>query len=495
VRTWFYACLWLALAACSGGDGAGSQGKKAGDAAGTGAGAGAGQAGNTTAQAGQTAGNSGGADASVGVGQAGTGSFGQLIPRTEFCARAPGSGIQVPDARASTASAASTDPDAVAVCTGDLAKRTFRFGLCSCQDLILNGTLTTDAFNSARATTSKDGSVGVRTRMEATSLFNIGGSLWVAGLDAAAQPVFQISGSNAIAGEMRVGGDLDGSSFLTVSRDAYVSGNIGTSVLGTVVGSLHQPSGAAIGGTTAQGGVKNEPVTIDDPCNCDKPLDVETIVSAFATVNDNAASGIATTALIAPSGTALTLECGRYYFEGIDVGGTTTLHLTGRTAIFVKGDFKATSLLTLQLDPGAELDLFVTGNIVINGASDFGSKNAPARIRLYVGGTEITLVSLATLGANIYARRATVTANGTLSVWGSLYANRVDITTLADFHYDTAILETEGCEPPDLGCTDCQSCSGGSCIDSVCAPCRNDADCCAPLGCSNGACVPINGPE
>jgi hypothetical protein len=269
-----------------------------------------------------------------------------------------------------------------------------------------------------------------------------------------------------------------------------VAGDFGASVFATVNGKLHQPSGAAIGGATARGGLQAEPVTVADPCNCDRPLDIDTIVSAFQTQNDNAASGIAHDALIAPAGTNLTLECGRYYFEGVAIGGgTTTLHLQGRTAIFVHGDFNVESLFSVQLDPGAELDLFITGNVALSGASDFGSKNTPAKIRLYVGGTKVELISLATLGANIYARSATFTANGTLSLWGSLYADKIALTTLADFHYDSAILETEGCEPPGQACVDCQACSGASCIAGTCAACQSSADCCAPLACREGACV------
>ena len=455
---------------------------------------GVGSAGTTSIQ---TAGTEAGTSSPVGAADSGIPtSFGEDVPRDQFCARAPNSGVKVPEPRAAIShDPGITAPDQDRVCTGDLAKRTFRFGLCTCQDLEANGTLTTDAFNSTTGSLSKDGSIGVRTRMAATTLFTINGSLWVGGLDGAAQPVLSVSGSNGITGELHVGGDMGGSSFLDVGADAFVNGSIPSGSFATVHGKLHIPSAAAAGSTNAVGGVVAEPVSVPDPCNCDAPIAVATIVAAFENENDNGASGVDKSALIAPTGANLTLECGRYYFEGANIGGTTTLHLKGRTAIFIKGDFEATSLLTLTLDPGAELDLFVTGNVTINGTTDFGYKNAPARIRMYVGGTEVTLVSLATLGANIYARSATVTANGTLSMWGSLYADRIALTTLADFHYDSAVMDTEGCEPPTQQCDSCSSCSGGSCVGGVCSACVTSADCCAPLVCDNGACVLIDGPE
>jgi hypothetical protein len=483
----------LLVTACSGSTeaprGITPQGGSGGAQAGTGGAGGSGSGG--AAGAGGSAGL--GMAGSSGIGTAGSGGVGSLAPRDQFCARAPGSGISIPDPR--VAASEPEAPDAEQVCTGDLAKRTFRFGLCTCQDLEANGTLVSDAFNSSTGSSSKDGSIGVRTRMKATTLCNIGGSLWVAGLDAAQPPVLEIAGSNIVAGELRVGGDVAGSTFLDVGADAYVAGSIGGSVFANVIGSLHLPNASAVGAATALGGIVEEPVTVADPCHCDAPLDVAAIVGAFRNLNDNAASGVDDNALIAPAGTNLRLDCGRYYFKGVNVGGATTLHLTGRTAIFVDGDFTATSLLSLQLDAGAELDLFVSGNVMLDGISDFGYKNAPARIRMYVGGSQITLVSLATLGANIYARSATVMANGTLSVWGSLYANRVLLTSLADFHYDSAVLETEGCEPPGQPCQDCHACSGGSCVAGACAPCQSSADCCAPLACKAGACVPLNGPD
>jgi hypothetical protein len=172
-------------------------------------------------------GGSGGIGGVSGAAGTGTGTgFGQFVPREQFCSHAPGSGISVPDPRLAMASDPQVDaPDVEQVCTGDLAKRTFRFGLCTCQDLAANGTLTTASFDSRTSAGGKDGSVGVRTRMAATSFFTIDGSLWVAGLDGAQAPILEVNGVNSVAGELRVGGGVDGSSFFNVGKDAYVAGN------------------------------------------------------------------------------------------------------------------------------------------------------------------------------------------------------------------------------------------------------------------------------
>src|SRR4029079_4238590 len=129
--------------------------------------------------------NAASSSGATGSGDAGT-RFGQDTPREPFLSAAPESGISVPDPRLAITKDPEVDgPDTEQVCTGDLAKRTFRFGLCTCQDLEARGTLTTDSFDSDTGAVAQDGSVGVRTRMDPMTLFDIGGSLWVAGLGGA----------------------------------------------------------------------------------------------------------------------------------------------------------------------------------------------------------------------------------------------------------------------------------------------------------------------
>ena len=74
----------------------------------------------------------------------------------------PGTGIAIPGTRE---------------CTADLGKKTFLFGLCSCTDMNVGGTLTTDSFNSTTGVKAQSGSVGVSAGWTATTFFNIGGSL------------------------------------------------------------------------------------------------------------------------------------------------------------------------------------------------------------------------------------------------------------------------------------------------------------------------------
>lgn len=72
--------------------------------------------------------------------------------------------------------------------------------------------------------------------------------------------------------------------------------------------------------------------------------------------------------------------------------------------LYVDGDMSATSGLNINLDPGAELNLFVAGSLTTQGAANFGSEATPSKVRTYVGGNRhVGLGSATTFGGNLYA--------------------------------------------------------------------------------------------
>src|SRR5207253_2964050 len=100
-------------------------------------------------------------------------------------------------------------------------------------------------------------------------------------------------------------------------------------------------------------------------CDCDakRLIPITDIVQAHrAPNNDNAAIGLDEAVFESP-GKALRLDlpCGRYYFTSIKTSLRLTIHVHGRTALFVEGDVDSSSALAFVLDPDAELDLFVGG--------------------------------------------------------------------------------------------------------------------------------------
>ncbi len=370
-------------------------------------------------------------------------------------------------------------------CTGDLAKKTFRFAVCACTNLNFGGALSTDAKNSATGAASTTGaSVGVNgtyTGMSAAS--TLGGSLWTNGDTA-------FSGHD-IAGDLQCGGNLvvDGTS--RVRADAYVQGGAQGAL--SVDGVLHVPAGQPHAGVTAAGGTVTQAVHVAVPCDCANPLDIASIVRGFAQQNDDAAAGLdpATVASVTAART-LTLGCGRYYLGSIGGSAPLTVRVTGRAALAVGGSvLHDTTPLTVTLDPGAELDLFVAGDVLLSGLTAIGDPARGAATRLYVAGTFGYDGRLA-LAANLYLPNAafTTTTTGT-EVWGSILARDIGVTGNLTVHYDPSILDVTGCAPPAKTCGSCHDCANPSpaCKNGACGACDVDGDCCPPLHCRAGMCV------
>jgi hypothetical protein len=248
-------------------------------------------------------------------------------------------------------------------------------------------------------------------------------------------------------------------------------------------------------------------VSVPPPCDCGSPpVDIASVVAAYASpsLNDNASlhPPLATTALDDPTGT-VSLPCGLYYVDGIH-GGAVSIDIQGRVALFVGGDLSVTQGIAITIEPGAALDLFIAGNVNIQGPSGsvvVGDVTHAAATRIYVAGSGddagggFTLSADATLSANIYAPRAVVEISSNFVLRGAILAQALQFSGNFAIHYDAAVLQvsqSSGCEPPSGPCSTCNECSGATpaCTGGKCVPCKATTDCCAPLTCdtSSGRC-------
>jgi hypothetical protein len=229
-------------------------------------------------------------------------------------------------------------------------------------------------------------------------------------------------------------------------------------------------------------------------------LDVEKLVKTYAVVNDNAEVGFDADALknFAAQKT-IDVPCGRFYLTAMTGNAAVTLKVSGRAALFVGGDINLAGGLAIELTTAtAELDLFVEGGLSVSGSLNFGDGKTPSRIRLYAGGqNDIQLSGSARFDGNLYAPKARLVTSGNTEVFGSLFARSVSASGSMTVHYDRAILRAgQDCPkapPPGAGqpdCKTCRDCNNQACIGGKCGQCRTDADCCAPLTCSKGTCVP-----
>lgn len=355
-------------------------------------------------------------------------------------------------------------------CSGDLGYKLFRFAACSCTDIIGGGSFHTEAFNSTAGTTNAAGaSIGANGKIVLSGTGDVGGSMYGAGVGVPAGTA-----------------PLDVTGMATVGVDAWSGGGFTCMGTCTVEGDSHVVG--TISGTTVKG-TKVPTTSVPPPCDCSKKLDIPAIVAPFKTSNDNASIGLSEKALEA--GGEVTLPCGRYYLTKI--GGGATLNLQGRTALYIESDFDVAGQMAINLAPGAEIDVFVAGNFHFGGAADFGSVDAPAKVRFYVGGPTFEFSGSGKLGGNFYAPNATISASGSLNVSGAIFGEALALDGGFNIKYDEAVLSTSGCEEPGGGCETCNDCPAGApaCNGGTCGACATNADCCAPLVCSNGSCVPV----
>jgi hypothetical protein len=383
-------------------------------------------------------------------------------------------------------------PGAGTTCTGDIGARTFLFAVCACHDVNVSGALSTDALNSTSGATGQNaGSIGSDGAFATNSTLTVHGDVWAASTgEATAVHVVQ---SGTVAGSVHAGANVVAEQPLTIDGDLFANGNATGPI--TCGGMVTIPAGDTATNTTADGGVVNAPVTVIPPCDCGTLLDIPTIVSAFATSNDNAAAGFTSSSLSPAPATTVTIPCGRYYFDAIDSvdGGTVNLSVTGRAAIFVNGDLTASASLSITLVGDAQLDLFIAGNLVLQGGATIGSPTAPAHARVYVGGSTFTLSGNAQLGANFYAPHADVQLASDFSMAGSLFVGSLELSGAFTIHYDESVLSTSGCAQTGGQCQTCHQCAGATpaCIGGSCAACVTDGDCCAPLHCNAGSCLDL----
>jgi hypothetical protein len=374
-------------------------------------------------------------------------------------------------------------------CTGDVAKKTFLFGICACEDFNMVGILKVAPFQPSPL---KSGSIGVNADFDLTagSKAIVVGSVWAGGQTFKENAVSLYHGD--IAGSLYCGGGFEGTA-THVGGDLYLEGDAEASSV-TVDGTLHAPPGADTAGVAA-GTIVHEPVKVtDDPCNCNDPLDIAGIVAWFAepSHNDNAAHGIDPAALNGVADATVSLPCGRFYFDAIR-GGSVKIHVEQRAAIFVGGDL-AVDAFALTLAPQAEADVFVAGNWQPDkplAGQGVGDPARPAATRFYVGG--FVDIGVTELSGNIYAPYGEIETLMDVTVKGSLYGRRFNPAGNLTVLYDDKVLEPPGCDDPGEGCDDCHDCANPTpaCKSGHCVPCQTDADCCPPLVCMEGECVAL----
>lgn len=441
-------------------------------------------------------GGSGGGDGGTGGGgDGGTGGSGDMGGQAGYCA-GQGPPIQVTDSGGATR------------CSGQVAATAFRYALCICQGLSASSSIMTDAFDSTNAgasTFGTGGSVGVNGDIN-TGPLSVGGTLQVAKSATETQSV-------NVGVDLLVGSRLSANQNVTLGRDATVNGDLQINGTLKVPGTLTYPTGKTlnVGVNQVTKTVQQAQVTVPEACDCASNLlfNIAGFVQQASTNNDNAAIGLDPALLNNfQSEQTLNLKCGRFYLNNINGSKKLTINVSGRTALFVGSDVNLNGDFNVVLSGSGELDLFINGGLTSSAPLHFGNKNAPARVRLYMGGSRnINLAAGSEIDGNIYAPQSALVTSGALEVFGAVFVNSFNPSNTVAIHHDIAILKAaDGCTqptgggtnpPPPASCSRCQDCGGQACKGGSCGACTSNADCCAPLSCvtssSGNKCVYVAG--
>jgi len=417
-----------------------------------------------------------------------------------------------------------TDPLA---CTGDMASVSFRWAICSCTNIATKPVLA-DGFNSSDGPYDprcENGSTPCTSDANCSGIDTDGDALTTCagqlGAGIGANGIYENNQTTRVWGtlwwedasaatlstatvrqNLQCGGDLPG--VVRVEGDTSVVGNINAS--GYTHHNLYSSlTSSKAAGFTVTGTWTKGPGTLDvkEPCDCSSGqlINVVDIVSAHASRkcasgaragwacsdntgcpsstcvavttpnNDNAAAGLNPDVLKASSG-RLDLPCGMYYLSEITGGGTATIYVDGRTAIFVGGNIDAADLI-FQLSDSAELDIFVLGALSSKNFR-FGSPNFPARARLYIAGGSggasgaggsgignsgggptlddaIYMPQTAKIAGNIYAPWGGLDISQDLLMYGGLFIGKYGTPQSSTVHFDTGVVDASETCPGDCG--------------------------------------------
>jgi hypothetical protein len=343
-------------------------------------------------------------------------------------------------------------------CASSVAAATFTSAVCSCEDTNVAGFLRTRSFRSSAGPNAPEelgGSVGVNRDYITAGYADIGGSFTITG-----ERDVGFGGYLEVGEDVRANPGLDIAGVLDVGRDAFLESD--AFVLGRVgIGrDLTLEAGANIGGINfvdVGGERRTESVDIAPPCGCapEQVIDVAALVDAAEADNDNAAAGLDPDDLnvVVGIGAEASLSHGRYYIHQLGGVGSFTLRVSGKVALFVADDLVATGLFRVELEPDAELDVFVRDNMVVTGAALFGDPARPSATRIYVGGTgDIAIAGAGAFVGNLYAPSANILVGGFGKVFGSLFGKNVNAAGFLDLGYDSSVTEGgESCPPVEDG--------------------------------------------
>jgi len=155
-------------------------------------------------------------------------------------------------------------------CSGNLAERTFRWAVCSCEDIDSTGRgdgMFADAYDSSigpYVPGGEGGGVATNGSLKANSGFYTTGTLWAA--DQFNSGIAVSTNSAATIGQrLHAGSSVNLGSGTTVGGDAYINGDVADAL--TIGGTLYAPNSVSVDGGVTYADLQHGPVDVGLPCD------------------------------------------------------------------------------------------------------------------------------------------------------------------------------------------------------------------------------------
>jgi len=198
-------------------------------------------------------------------------------------------------------------------------------------------------------------------------------------------------------------GDVGSNGNIDVNNGAFIGGSIATSLAGGA--SVHP--GATVNGDITDAAAENE-----------LPLIPQSEYD-WAEANNSATTGITGSYSYSPSTNAL-ISTGSMVFS---------------TGVYYFSDITLKNSAALSVAPGAEVVIYVTGDIEMKNSSEINSGGNPADLIIYSQG-DFVLKNSGDIAAVLYAPENDVDLRNSGEFYGSIIAETITAHNSANFHYD-----------------------------------------------------------
>lgn len=293
-------------------------------------------------------------------------------------------------------------------------------GLCG--DLVADNTLTIEERDAAATELAVDGAVRI------ASPLHVAGDLWAIG-DIDSPNTLDVQ-TLATAGTWRVASPAH------VRGDAHVAESVVATNSVTIDGTLFVGASDALANVTA-GAVVDGAVRVPSALACAEAVSIDALVTS-------AGPGVVPSDLLSPvdAPSELTLGCGTYVLDAMDVNAPLDIHVVGPTVLVIRGDVRIASPTSIDVAPGATLDVVVGGAVAVDNTLDVSAASDDA---VWIGvGDGLRVASPMHLTGVLAMPDADIAGDNTLEVWGAVMARDLRVASPMVVH-DGASLAADGC--------------------------------------------------